>query len=94
MPERGLRGIRVGLAVLVAVFAVGVLVRSAGAQQEAEAEVFIARAIVAYEDKRYDEALAALRQALDLDPSSVDALYYTGLVRIGLNRLDEAAEAL
>jgi len=71
-----------------------VLVARPASAQQAEADVFVAQAVVAYEEKRYDEALAALRQALELNPDNVDALYYTGLVRVALGRLDEAAEAL
>jgi tetratricopeptide (TPR) repeat protein len=61
--------------------------------QRAEADVFVAQAILAYEDKRYDDALAALNQALALDPKNVDALYYTGLVRVAQDRPDQAIEA-
>ncbi len=101
MPQRGLSGraggpgglLHFGVALLVAVLWVTFLAKSASAQQ-AEADVFVARAILAYEEKRYDEALADLRQALELDPNHVDALYYTGLVHLALGRLDEAAEAL
>ena len=32
--------------------------------QQSEADVFVAQAILAYEDKRYDEALGFLREAL------------------------------
>ena len=65
----------------------------AGAQQS-EADVFVAQAILAYEDKRYEEALADLREALTQDPKNVEALYYTGLVNIALQRLQPAVEAL
>lgn len=62
--------------------------------QAAEADVFVARAILAYEGKRYEDALAALREALELVPGHVDALYYSGLVLTAMGRLDEAAAAL
>lgn len=75
------------------VLLVALLIGSASAQQP-EADVFVAQAILAYEEKRYEEALAAVRQALELDPNNVDALYFAGLVRIALGRLEEAAQAL
>ena len=48
--------------------------------QQSEADVFVGQAILAYDDRRYEEALGLLRKALKLDPANVDALYYTGLV--------------
>jgi len=62
--------------------------------QRAEADVFVARAILAYEERRYEEAATALAEALRLDPNNADALYYTGLVAMAQDRLDAAAEAL
>lgn len=64
------------------------------AAQRADADVFVARAILAYEDRRYEDAAAALDEALRLDPDNVDAHYYTGLVRIAQDRLEPAAAAL
>ncbi|MFQ5944968.1 MAG: tetratricopeptide repeat protein, partial [Anaerolineae bacterium] len=92
MAIRG-RGLYFTLVLVVAVLLVALLCKASSAQ-EAEADVFVARAVLAYEEKRYEEALAALKQALELDPNHVDALYYTGLVRTALGRLEEAAEAL
>jgi tetratricopeptide (TPR) repeat protein len=62
--------------------------------QDAAADVYVAQAILAYEEKRYADALAALRQALDLNPNHVDALYYTGLVHFAAERFDEAVAVL
>src|SRR4030095_1603119 len=62
--------------------------------QQSEADVYVAQAILAYEDKHYDEALAHLREALAQDPKSVEALYYTGLVYIAQQRLDLAIPVL
>jgi tetratricopeptide (TPR) repeat protein len=61
-----------------------------GWAQAPEADVFVARAILAYDDKRFEDALAALRQALELAPDHVDALYYTGLTLFALGRTNEA----
>lgn len=65
----------------------------AGAQ-ESEADVFVAQAILAYEAKRYEEALGYLREATTQDPKNVEAFYYTGLVNIALHRLEPAVQAL
>jgi tetratricopeptide (TPR) repeat protein len=62
--------------------------------QQSEADVFVAQAILAYEDKHYDEALAHLQEALAQDPKNVEALYYTGLVYIAQQRLDLATQVL
>ena len=65
----------------------------AGAQ-DSEADVFVAQAILAYEAKRYEEALGYLREATTQDPKNVEAFYYTGLVNIALQRLEPAVQAL
>src|SRR5215472_7701232 len=85
--------LRQALLALTFALALGLLVRPVCAQP-GEASVFVARAIVAYQDKQYDEALAALQEALRLDPNNVDALYYSGLVYIQTARPDQAAVAL
>jgi tetratricopeptide (TPR) repeat protein len=55
-----------------------------------EAAVFIDRAVVAYSEKRYDAALKELQEALRLNPRSVDALYYQGLVYGAMDRPGDA----
>src|SRR3989442_12078698 len=65
----------------------------AGAQQS-EADVFVAQAILAYEAKRYEEALGYLNEAVAQDPKHMEAYYYLGLVNIALLRLDAAVKAL
>ncbi len=101
MPRRGLRGssgtlsslLHPGAALLGAVLLVVLFAGPAPAQQ-GEADVFVGRAIAAYEQKRYAEALEALGEALRLDPNNVDAFYYTGLVRFALGQPTEAAQSL
>jgi tetratricopeptide (TPR) repeat protein len=62
--------------------------------QPFEADVSVARASLAYSERRYDDALALLREALAEDPKNVEALYYTGLVLAAQQKLGEAALAL
>jgi tetratricopeptide (TPR) repeat protein len=73
---------------------IGGMASDASAQVPTEAEVYIDRAIVAYEGKRYADALKELQEALALDPQSVEAHYYLGLVYIALDRYPEAQAAL
>ncbi len=67
---------------------------NAWAQDPTSARIYIDRALLAYEDKRYAEALKELEQALRLDPDNVNALYYLSLVYITTDRLPEAQAAL
>ncbi len=83
----------VGRIALAAFLCVIIGVGPAGAQGT-EADVYVASAIIAYEDKRYEEALSHLKQALDIEPENLDALYYTGLVLIAQQKTDEAIQYL
>jgi tetratricopeptide (TPR) repeat protein len=62
--------------------------------QQSEADVFVAQAILAYDARKYDEALALLKDALDLDPKNVEALYYSGLVLMAQQKTQQAVEVL
>lgn len=62
--------------------------------QQTEADVLVAQAILAYEDKRYDEALALLREALAQDPDNLEALYYSGLTLLAQQKPLEAVGPL
>jgi len=64
------------------------------AAQGTEADVLIAQAILAYEDRRYSEALSLLREALEIDPDNVEAMYYVGLVHLATRNYGAAIEAL
>ena len=66
----------------------------ASAQTSADAVVYVDRAVLAYDAKRYEEALQELEEALRLQPEYVDALYYQGLVLVALKRPAEAVVAL
>lgn len=83
-----------GLALLCSVFLITAQISVAWAQVPTEAAVFVDRAVLAYDEKRYDEALKELQEALRLNPESVDALYYQGLVYIALNRTADGQAAL
>lgn len=58
--------------------------------QTTEADVFVAQAILDFDEKRYDQAMAHLRRALELEPDNVEALYYAGVVQMAQNRPAEA----
>jgi tetratricopeptide (TPR) repeat protein len=61
--------------------------------QKTEADVFVAQAILEYEEKHYEEALRLLGEALTIDANSVDALYYTGLILVAQQKPAEAIQA-
>ncbi len=62
--------------------------------QGTEADVFTAQAILAYDEKKYDEALGYLREALQADRNNVEALYYTGLIYLAQREPAAAITAL
>jgi tetratricopeptide (TPR) repeat protein len=85
------------LARVLALAMLVVLVAGATAQvgaQPSEADVYIQQAILDFDEKRYDEALANLRRALELEPEHAEALYYTGAVYMAQNRPAEAVPFL
>jgi tetratricopeptide (TPR) repeat protein len=64
------------------------------AAQQSETDVFVAQAILAYDARRYDEALAFLAEALAQEPNNVEALYYKGLVLMAQQKTEAAVEPL
>jgi tetratricopeptide (TPR) repeat protein len=93
LPSRSLQALRtLGLVIgLLANLAFGA---PSALAQKTEADIFVAQAILAYDDKRYDEALKFLREALAIDPGNIEALYYAGLVYNAQQKQLEAAQAL
>jgi len=82
----------------LAIFVLGLLivfeVSSASGQGLTEATVHIDRAVIAYEEKKFEASLKELQEALKLEPDNVEALYYIGIVYGSLNRPKEAQAAL
>ena len=58
-------------------------VPSPAAAQLSDADVYVAEATLAVEDRQWDKALDLLRQALAKEPGHVEALYYTGVAYMG-----------
>jgi tetratricopeptide (TPR) repeat protein len=77
---------------IVALILVTVLLAPAGPvlAQTTEADVYVAQAVLDFDEKRYDAALENLRQALELEPDHVEALYYTGVVHMARRRPTDA----
>src|SRR6266436_4081491 len=65
-----------------------------GGAQTTEADVHVAQAIIAIDERRYDAALAELKRALEIEPDHVEALYYTGVVYAAQRRPDLAVPFL
>jgi Tfp pilus assembly protein PilF len=56
--------------------------------------VLVAQAVLAYEDKRYEEALDLLTRARTYDAQNTRGLYYLGLTQLALQHPEEAIEPL
>jgi len=82
------------LALLVTALAILLGVAPAALAQTTEADVYVAQAVLDFDEKRYDAALENLRRALELEPDHVEALYYTGAVHAAQKRPDLAAPFL
>ncbi len=80
--------------VIILVIAVLSLTNSGLAAQRAEADVLVARGVLAYDDQRYDEALELFRRALNLDSENARALYYIGLTHSALKKPEQAIAPL
>ncbi len=78
------------LILTIIVFTAGGWSTPAAWGQRADANVLAANAAIAYDDKRYDEAMALLDQALVLDPQHERSLFYKGLVYLAQKRPEMA----
>ena len=76
------------LTLAVAVLVTGLALRAAA--QTTEADVYVAQGVIDFDDKRYADALANFRRALEIEPDHVEALYYIGVVNMAERRPAEA----
>jgi tetratricopeptide (TPR) repeat protein len=63
--------------------AVSLAMASSAAAQLSDADVYVAEATLAIEDRQWDRALELLQQALAKEPEHVEALYYAGVAHMG-----------
>jgi tetratricopeptide (TPR) repeat protein len=64
------------------------------AAQTTEADVYVAQGVIDFDDKRYDEAMANFRKALEIEADNVEALYYIGVVHMAQRRPEQAVPFL
>ena len=62
--------------------------------QTTEADVYVAQAILDFDEKNYQSAIRNLDEALKREPDHVEALYYMGVVHMALRRPDDAVRYL
>jgi Tfp pilus assembly protein PilF len=62
--------------------------------QTTEADVYVAQAILDFDEKNYQDAIRNLEEALKREPDHVEALYYMGVVHMALRRPEEAVRYL
>ena len=62
--------------------------------QTTEADVYVAQGVLDFDDRRYDEAMANFRKAVEIEPDHVEALYYMGVVHMAQRRPEEAVKFL
>lgn len=62
--------------------------------QTTEADVYVAQGVLDFDEKRYDEATANFRRALEIEADHVEALYYMGVVNMAQRRPDQAVPFL
>jgi tetratricopeptide (TPR) repeat protein len=58
--------------------------------QTTEADVYVAQGVLDFDEKRYDDAMANFRKALEIEPDHVEALYYIGVVHMAQRRPEQA----
>lgn len=70
------------------------LCNNPAAAQQAEADVLLTQATLAYDDQQYDKALQLLDRVLALEPSNARANYYKGLLFLSQQKPELAAKSL
>jgi tetratricopeptide (TPR) repeat protein len=80
-----------GLALLLAV---SLLLPPATLAQTTEADVYVAQGVLDFDEKRYAEAMANFRKALEIEPDHVEALYYVGVVHMAQRQPAQAVPFL
>ena len=83
-----------GLVLVLCAVEIQVLFPTSAVAQPSEANVLVAQAVLAYEDKRYEEARDLLTRARTYDPQHTRGLYYLGLTQLALQHPEEAVEPL
>lgn len=83
-----------GLFIVLWVGGIHVLFLASAFAQQSDANVLVAQAVLAYEDKRYEEALDLLTRARTYDAHNTRGLYYLGLTQLALQHPEEAIEPL
>jgi tetratricopeptide (TPR) repeat protein len=67
---------------------------SVAQSQQADADVLVAQAVLAYDAGNYDQALDLLKRALEFDAKNPRGLYYTGLTYLALKQPEQAVAPL
>jgi len=62
--------------------------------QTTEADVYVAQGVIDFDEKRYEDAMANFRKALEIEPDHVEALYYTGVVHMAQRQPEQAVRFL
>jgi tetratricopeptide (TPR) repeat protein len=62
--------------------------------QVTDADVYVAEAVLALDDKQWDKALGLLQQALAKEPDHIEALYYVGVAYMGKKQPADAVPVL
>jgi tetratricopeptide (TPR) repeat protein len=94
MLSKSAPAVRTAAFLLVIILLIAILPSFVSAQASPDATVFTDRAALAYDAKKYAEALKEVTEALRLNPDSIDALYYHALILGALKRPAEAQASL
>jgi tetratricopeptide (TPR) repeat protein len=95
--RRGLRYIVPVTRPLALILAVALFLTSVpfpAAAQTTEADVYVAQGVLDFDEKKFPDALANFRRALEIEADHVEALYYIGVVNMAERRPAEAVPFL